>query len=279
MFPHESHIKELQRRFGDVHVIFQRPSETLLQVNHVMPTNGYKLTLYVALDEAFPSTAPTVAYVSSRPVSIAPQDPAGRAAGAWVPETSQLADAVENAFNNISALWGDVAPPTIDYVRNALQTSSDSMLDGIVSNPNCLESFAHQLSFLKKVRDARLRTSEEVRGALQRTQELQKTVSLLSSEVKEIQQRFESHVVAVQEARKRIPILDSVGTPGALAKTFAEDVKTLDMERDKIAKKLLEVDHNADKRSFDQFLEMFKTKAKERHITDLKRHAYRYLTT
>lgn len=271
------HIDALRTRFGNVEIVCQRPGETLLQVEREELTHGCTLTLYVALSETFPNSPPTVAYAGGRKVSIAPEDPAGVAAmsqAVWVPGKSQLVDAVGNAFNNIANLWGDVAPPSLKEVEGALASKSDSVLEDIASNPNCLESYSHQLSFLKKVRDARLRAADDVEKALEENRRLQKEVMRVRGEVEELQQRLEAQLATVQDARRRIPLLDAIGSPEALAKTLAADVKTLDTQCEKIAKDLLAVDYSSDKRDFDTLIEEYKQKAKERHIMDLKRRAY-----
>ncbi|KAH9586114.1 Modifier of rudimentary [Trypanosoma melophagium] len=270
----EAHINELKRHFEGVRVVRQTPSETLLQVDHINPDRGYTLMLYVALDSKFPQTPPTVAYFSGRKIPIIAMETDNATSDGWNPETSRLVDAVAVAFSNLANLWGSAVPPSMDQITSQLESLSDSMLEDIISNPNCLESYAYQLPFLKGIRDASGQTIDDIERVAKENLTLQPEVEGLRKEVDDLQQRLDAQLSILKKTQASTPLLDSIGTPEALAKTFAADVRMLDTQCEDIAKELLSVDCNADRRRFDGLLEEYRKKAKERHIMDLKRRAY-----
>ncbi|ORC89752.1 uncharacterized protein TM35_000112860 [Trypanosoma theileri] len=270
----QAHIEELKRHFENVRVVRQTSSETLLQVEHMNPDRGYTLVLYVALDSKFPRTPPTVAYFGGRKVPITAVGADNSTSGEWNPTTSRLVDAVAVAFSNLANLWGSAAPPSMEQIANQLEALSDSMLEDIISNPNCLESYAYQLPFLKSIRDASGQTIDDIERVAKENLTLEPEVEGLRKEVDDLQQRLDAQLSVLKKLQASTPLLDAVSSPEALAKTFAADVLTLDKQCEDIAKKLLAVDCNADRRRFDDLLEEYRKKAKERHIMDLKRRAY-----
>ncbi|KEG06530.1 hypothetical protein DQ04_13471010 [Trypanosoma grayi] len=267
----QSHIDELRRRFENVRVVRQIPSETLLQVDQTSTNCGYLLVLYVALDANFPRSPPTVAYFNGRRISIAAET---GTADVWDPAKSRLADAVSNAFANLANMWGSVGPPSMNQISSQLSLLSDSMLQDIISYPSCLESYAYQLPFTKGIRDASGQTIDEIERVAKENLTLQPEVAQLQKEVEELQQRLSDQIGKLQEMQGSLALLNSIKSPEVLAKTFAADVKTLDTQCDDIAKDLLAVNYSTDKRRFDELLEQYRLRAKERHIMDLKRRAY-----
>ncbi|ESL11971.1 hypothetical protein TRSC58_00270 [Trypanosoma rangeli SC58] len=268
----QQYIDELRRRFGNVTVLHQTASETFLQVEHVVPERGYTEVLCVALGAKFPRAPPIVTYFDGRAISIASSD--SSTDGGWDSSTSKLADAVGNAFANLADLWGSVAPPSMESLLAQLGLLSDSMLQDIVSNPNCLESYAYQLPFFKAIRDAGGQTIDEIERVANENLKLQPVLDQLRDEVEELQRSLEQNAQSVQKVLQSTPLLNSISSPENLAKTLAADVKALDAQGEEIARRLLQVDYATDRRRFDELLEEYRQKAKERHVMDLKRRAY-----
>lgn len=269
----QSHLDELRRRFADVTVVHQTSSETRLQVEDAGPANGCTLTLCVTLDAMFPRSPPSVTYFDGRRISIAATSDASPQS-AWDPTASRLADAVANAFSNLANLWGSVVPPSRDVLVAQLGSLSDLMLRDVISNQNCLESYAYQMPFSKALRTASEQTIDEIERVAKENMNLQPEIEKLRDEVRELQQRLAEAVERLQGLQESTPLLNSIGTPQNVAKTFAKHVKTLDKECEETAKKLLQVNCATEKRLFDNLLEEYTQKAKERHIMDLKRRAY-----
>ncbi|EKG06366.1 hypothetical protein TCSYLVIO_002536 [Trypanosoma cruzi] len=268
----QPYVDELKSRFGNVTVIHNSSAETLLQVEHVIPDRGYAAVLCVTLGVHFPRTPPIVTYFDGRKISLASPD--GSAPDAWDPSKSKLVDAVGNAFANLANLWGSVVPPSMELLTSQLSSLSDSMLQDIVSNPNCLESYAYQLPFFKAIRDASCQTIDDIERVANENLKLQPVVENLRAELEGLQRSLEQNVQSMQKMLRATPLLNSIGTPESLAKTLATDVRTLDAQCEEIAKKILQLDCATDKLRFDNLLEEYREKAKERHFIDLKRRAY-----
>ncbi|RNF26863.1 uncharacterized protein Tco025E_00945 [Trypanosoma conorhini] len=272
MHPVQPHIDELRRRFSSVKVLHQTASEMFLRVEHALPELGCTAVLCVALDSAFPRKPPIVTYFDGRTLPISPTD--GSTEDAWDPASSRLADAVANAFANLALLWGSVVPPSPESLAAQLSSLSDSMLLDIVSNPNCLESYAYQLPFFKAIRDASGQTLDEIERVANENLKLQPVLDQLRAEVEGLQLSLEQSVQSVQKVPQLVPLLNSISSQENLAKALATDVKALDAQREEIARRLLQVDYATDRRRFDALLEEYRGKAKERHVMDLKRRAY-----
>ncbi|KAG8348379.1 putative Modifier of rudimentary (Mod(r)) protein [Trypanosoma vivax] len=279
----QTHIDELGSKFGKVSFVHRASLETVLKVEHLEPTTGYMLELYVTLDSAYPHSSPRVTHLNGQHVSIAPggylvdmnQSTGNTSVGtAWDPATSRLSDAVANAFLNAAKLWGSVAPPTEAGIYACLNTLTDSMLHDICTNSHYLELYAQQLPFSKALREARRQEIDSLDRLLRSEKGLRQSVGELHSEVGQLQEHLESLLALVEKFEDTAPIVCSIGSPDALSRTFATDVKTLDARCEATARELLAVEYGTDKRSFDTLLEDFKRQAKERHVMDLKRRAY-----
>lgn len=272
-------LASLYNDFPSTSTLRETSSELLLKVDHsirLSSTTEYNLTLFIKILSSFPKTAPiaTMPYCF-RTIPITPPNvnPTEMAAYQWDPNASTLTEAVRNAFQNAADRWGPVAPPTMAGVSLQLSGETDTLLEDLTNNANCLDAYCYGMPIVKQMREASKQTLNEVERVANENVKLRPEVEELQREVQRMQAQLTQQVDQLQKASSN-KLLTAVCTPEALVSTLEADARRLDGECRALGKQALAA-HATDRRAFQDLIEQYKAKSKQMHLLDLKRRAYK----
>jgi hypothetical protein len=263
------HIDSLRQAFPVVEIVRDADSVTVLRVDRPQPRGGSVLSVLVTLEADFPRSAPTVRTLGGREISIGVAD--GTAAS-WDPATSLLGIAVGNALNNLQSLLGEMPPPSIDAILPSLANLTDDVLGDLASNPLCMECFAYQIPFAKKVREE----TKTIVATLERTAmsniRSKAAVEQLRLDVKSLQQRLQDSMRAIQEVKETPQFMETCTTSG-VTRLVDGFIKQTAADANRDADHVLACSLPAEREAFEAALNAFIDRRRQVHEADLKKRS------
>lgn len=256
------HIDALMQRFPQSRCTSDSPLHVFEVVETTTVQDGVSravppMVLYVTLDQSFP-VSPPVAKTQTDLIITAAR---------WE-STTLLSEAVETMFLRLRELWGRSNPPSLADLPQ-LGNISDEVLNDLLANMFCFESFVFQLPYCRALRDAIASSVEHVEKAANSNLDIRGPISQLSDDVKSLQTSAREQADELLQAKKEATELLPFVTPMGVLKAFAPELQECE-----IAAGALADQYAQQEASSSTLLEEYLELRVKYHSRDLKRRAY-----